>query len=129
MIVPVIKAFNRHLRVRIIAAPFAQLAETECETAHAGIIFRLPDGPTTIFLSCLVRQLRYWKRKEKQMSFKRMTAKAVLICGLLGTTVGVLPAPMCPDCRTPGNFSTYMTNLNAQPGILTQLWSYLTGLF
>jgi hypothetical protein len=63
------------------------------------------------------------------MSFKQISMKAVLAAALMATTAGVLPAPMCPDSRTPGQFSAYMTSLNSQPGVFTQIWNYIVALF
>ena len=63
------------------------------------------------------------------MTFKRFAIKAVLVSGLIGSTAGVLPAPMCPDCRTMTGFTSYMTAINSRPGLLTQLWNYVSGLF
>ncbi len=63
------------------------------------------------------------------MNLKKTFWKTAVICGLAVMAEGVLPAPMCPNCRTPGQFSTYMQNVQSQPGILTQLWNLLTSRF
>lgn len=44
-------------------------------------------------------------------TFNRNLRQFAVICGLAMFNRGVLPAPMCGWCRTPGQFNTYIATL------------------
>jgi hypothetical protein len=43
------------------------------------------------------------------MNFRRTLLKIALFSGLFQISQGMLPAPMCGWCKTPGDTSAYMT--------------------
>jgi hypothetical protein len=45
------------------------------------------------------------------MRLKQTLTKFAVIGGLAMANRGLLPAPMCPNCRTPGDFTTYITTV------------------
>lgn len=57
------------------------------------------------------------------MTFRKACIRFALLGGLMGISAGLLPAPMCPDCKTPGAFSAYMAKMDSQPSIFSQIWS------
>ena len=68
------------------------------------------------------------------MRLKRISIQFAMICGLAVFSRGLLPAPMCPDCKTPGAFNTYIANLgHSQTGtagipFLQVLWLSIKNL-
>jgi hypothetical protein len=50
------------------------------------------------------------------MRLKRTLTQIAVIGGLAAMNAGLLPAPMCPNCKTPGDWNTYISTVGqSQP--------------